>query len=454
MPPLHITSPPPASPSSSPSVSPSYRRSWSSAALENSSAQGRPVEGALPRPSAAHGGVQSYNLRERLLHREISAPPLVDTGSASPSGTKTSSHIRFPSVDEFGLPIRRQSSSAHRYSLQQEEEPCHEESSFIPLSDEKSRIVAEDKRLDAKAISSSAFQSRPSTSHDDAPAAQSIGPGAASSKTSKPKVSEWSYQRMNASEGEDEDEEEEEDDDGGWKDMPALGELDYYDDTGHLVAKAGGAEEADDAVYQGLGGAGKGYTRVQLDDDARSVTSLDDDTGYLFREPQSNALGIDDDDPRDLLSQMQTTKELLTEGQRIAYVGLTRLMIFQMIKEVKDVEPSRAIKKFFVEAVDGLSKWGQKIMMRLYIHMDISAEEQLMIEQLSQHGVIPEDLVPTLMQNASVKNPMSSRSNRTSVSSAVSPVSSHDRQTRPRSMGMGSIDSVSASNIKSPSLKG
>lgn len=50
--------------------------------------------------------------------------------------------------------------------------------------------------------------------------------------------------------------------------------------------------------------------------------------------------------------------------------------------------------------------WAQKMMIRLYSHMDISAAEQVMIEQLSEHGVMPQDLTPLLMANSRVKNPM------------------------------------------------
>ncbi|KAK5684596.1 hypothetical protein LTS12_029127, partial [Elasticomyces elasticus] len=45
-------------------------------------------------------------------------------------------------------------------------------------------------------------------------------------------------------------------------------------------------------------------------------------------------------------------------------------------------------------------------MARLYAHMEIDPAEQIMIEQLTQHGVQPADLVPPLMQNARIKNPL------------------------------------------------
>ena len=213
-----------------------------------------------------------------------------------------------------------------------------------------------------------------------------------------PAVSEWSHQRL-AAQPEPEEEDEEED----WKAMPALGQYDLYDDDGRLVAKASKGD--DNFTYAELGGAGKGYTRVQLDEDAQSATSLDEDTKYLFKEGTSNSLQADDDQ-RDVLAQLQATKTLLTEGQRIAYVGVTRLTTYNMVKELGSTERTKATKKVLSRATESMEKWGQQMMVRLYAHMDIEAAEQLMIEQLAEHGVQPADLVPPLMQNSRVNNPM------------------------------------------------
>ncbi|EEP76971.1 predicted protein [Uncinocarpus reesii 1704] len=214
-----------------------------------------------------------------------------------------------------------------------------------------------------------------------------------------PAVSEWSHQRLTTKDHSTDGE-----DDSGWQDMPALDSFDIYDDNGRLVAR-GSKEEDEEAVYQGLGGAGKGYTRVQIDEDAQSATSLDEETKYLFPEPQSNALGVDDE-IRDPISQLQATKTLLTEGQRIAYVGVTRLTIFQMVKDLEAIKLTKSTRKYLAGAVDSMTKWGQQMMIRLYGHMEIDAAEQVMIEQLAEHGVQPVDLVRPLMQNSRVRNPM------------------------------------------------
>lgn len=217
-----------------------------------------------------------------------------------------------------------------------------------------------------------------------------------------PAVSEWSHQRLAPQQKAVIQEEDEAD---HWQAMPALAEYDLYDDDGKLLARGAEVEDEEEATYGGLGGAGKGYTRVQLDEDAKSATSMDEGTSYLFKESQTHNV-MDDEEQRDAPSQLQATKDLLTEGQRIAYVGVARLTIYNMMQELEDVEATRATKKDLRKAIEGMTKWGQQMMVRLYAHMEIDSAEQIMIEQLAEHGVQPTDLVPPLMQTSRVANPM------------------------------------------------
>jgi hypothetical protein len=89
---------------------------------------------------------------------------------------------------------------------------------------------------------------------------------------------------------------------------------------------------------------------------------MDENTQYLFHE------SVDDEDAKTPLSQMQATKELLTEGQRIAYVGLCKLTMVGMLRDVGRVryKENRA-------AYESMTLWSQKMMIRLFGHMDISA---------------------------------------------------------------------------------
>ena len=243
-------------------------------------------------------------------------------------------------------------------------------------------------------------------------------------------ISEWSHQQLAPHEADVKDDEEDE-----WQTMPAFAPYDMYDDDNKLIAREA-QESGDEAdAYAGLGGAGKGYTRVQLDEDAQSATSLDENTQYLFKDVNggTGAGEMEDEEQRDALTQMQATKDLLTEGQRIAYVGMTRLILSAMLRQAESAQFTKGTKKELQLAAEATKMWSQKMMVRLYAHMDISTAEQIMIEQLADHGVVPMDLTPTLMQNARVKNPMAEKAPSTASLSSPRPesVASFDRSPRP-----------------------
>ena len=157
-----------------------------------------------------------------------------------------------------------------------------------------------------------------------------------------------------------------------WQDMPAFAPYDIYNDDGKLVAREERDSDGEGNAYEGLGGAGKGYTRVQVDEDALSATSMDDNTNYLFKAPCTDAT-IEDEEQRDASAQLQATKDLLTEGQRIAYVGVTRLALAQITKELGEVESTKGTKKESKMAVESMKRWSQEMMLRLYAHMEIDS---------------------------------------------------------------------------------
>ena len=181
-------------------------------------------------------------------------------------------------------------------------------------------------------------------------------------------VSGWSHQALAPQKVEVENEKREED----WQDMPAFAPYDLYDDDGKLVAREAHESEDEGNAYTGLGGAGKGYTRVQADEDAQSATSMDENTEYLFKKPNEEAVD-EDEEQRDPLAQMQATKDLLTEGQRIAYVGVTRLAMAQMVKDLESIEGTKGTKKVLALCTESMKMWSQQMMVRLYAHMDIDS---------------------------------------------------------------------------------
>ncbi|KAF9461932.1 hypothetical protein BDZ94DRAFT_1262538 [Collybia nuda] len=198
------------------------------------------------------------------------------------------------------------------------------------------------------------------------------------------------------------------DDDEGWQDMPVVREdefasgLDKEDQKKyHYVPSAKGTSAANatgnliDVDDRGNEWRSKidqnesEYTRLRIneEEDADEVHLR---TKYLF----------DEDKAMTPLSQMQATKNLLTEAQRIAYVGLCALASREMSQSLKTTK-----RKELKAAVANMELWALKIMGRLYYHMELETQEQKMIESLAEHGVQAMDLVPALMTTHTVANP-------------------------------------------------
>lgn len=105
------------------------------------------------------------------------------------------------------------------------------------------------------------------------------------------------------------------------------------------------------------------YTRLRLFEDEESE-EVHMRTKYLF----------DDDKAMTPLSQMQATKEMLTEGQRIAYVGLSALVAREMILDMgRGLPPAKKGKEEETGVVGSGRLWMLKIMARLYQHMNLDA---------------------------------------------------------------------------------
>ncbi|KAI5247286.1 DUF726-domain-containing protein [Aureobasidium subglaciale] len=342
-----------------------------------------------------------------------------------PSNTGPSAE---PKVDEFGLPIRPARTRTYDDEDSNDQPAPSTTSTHVNVTEQKpsdpsvvqegpsfpnatipETAAIEDHDTAQSAISTAIPLANPVTMeanalvvdpviHDQAQQAVMV---ANSDSLTQPAVgaSEWSHQAVTAAPVKEKQPQENELE---WQEMPAFATHTIYDDWGKIVAREVAELEQEDYAYGNA--AAKGYTRVQLDDDVQSATSLDEDTAYLFK-PDAGANTLDDDDSRDVLSQMQATKDLLTEGQRIAYVGLVRVSMYQMTKYLEGLHKTRSTKKQLDVAVESMQMWGQKIMVRLYSHMDLDAAEQIMIEQLAEHGVEPADLTTPLMQNARVKNP-------------------------------------------------
>ncbi|MCO5589711.1 hypothetical protein L7F22_043679 [Adiantum nelumboides] len=147
-------------------------------------------------------------------------------------------------------------------------------------------------------------------------------------------------------------------------------------------------------------GGARGYTQLRLDDDVEAE-DLNSATDYLFTGA-SGSNPMDDIDGKGATphSQLNTTKNLLTEGQKIAYVGLVSLAAKQIIRQLERV-PGKEQKN----AISSADEWRLRVMARIYQHMDIEVGEQKMIESLAEHGVLISDLAPSLITTQTVDNP-------------------------------------------------
>ncbi|KAG6812431.1 hypothetical protein H0H92_002897 [Tricholoma furcatifolium] len=186
------------------------------------------------------------------------------------------------------------------------------------------------------------------------------------------------------------------DDEDGWQDMPVVRE-----DT-----SASGMDEEDQRKYhyqpsaKGASAANAIGNLIDVDDYGNEWRSkLDQNENDYTRlrgveEDEADEVHLrtrylfDEDKAMTPLSQMQATKNLLTEAQRIAYVGLCYLTTREMSQGL-----SVAKRKELKAAVGSMDLWALKIM------------EQKMIESLAEHGVLASDLVPPLMTTHTVANP-------------------------------------------------
>ncbi|KAK0185158.1 hypothetical protein F5146DRAFT_1071635 [Armillaria mellea] len=115
----------------------------------------------------------------------------------------------------------------------------------------------------------------------------------------------------------------------------------------------------------------------------------------------------DENDDVHLRTRYLRPKNLLTEAQRIAYVGLCSLTSREMAQEMKT-----ARRKELKAAVASMELWAMKIMGRLILSYGARDSRYLSVlyyflanRTLGEHGVLPMDLVPALMTTHTVANP-------------------------------------------------
>ncbi|KAG2140167.1 hypothetical protein DEU56DRAFT_799059 [Suillus clintonianus] len=203
------------------------------------------------------------------------------------------------------------------------------------------------------------------------------------------------------------------DDEEGWQEMPVIKEDDF----------GGGLDEEDQKKYHYMPSSKKQLQSASTAGNATGNLIDFDEEGVEWRskteqnENEYTRLRVNEEDEADEvhlrtrylfdedkamtpLSQMQATKNMLTEGQRIAYVGVCALTAKEMVEKLKTTK-----RKELKASVQHMELWAMKIMGRLYYHMELETAEQKMIDSLAVHGVQAIDLVPSLMTTHTVANP-------------------------------------------------
>ena len=169
----------------------------------------------------------------------------------------------------------------------------------------------------------------------------------------------------------------EDDDDEGWQEMPVVREdrstidLDEEDQKKYHYKPSSKFDSESNATgnlldYDEMGNEWRAKGDMNENDYTRLRVNEEDETDevhlrtkYLF----------DEDKAMTPLSQMQATKNLLTEAQRIAYVGLCALTSREMAQKLK-----LAKRKELQASSANLELWSLKIMGRLYYHMELETQ--------------------------------------------------------------------------------
>lgn len=169
------------------------------------------------------------------------------------------------------------------------------------------------------------------------------------------------------------------DDDDGWQDMPIVREdtflsgMDeedqrkyHYQAPASVKAMSAGNATGNLIDVDDMGNEWRSKLYTDESDYTRLRVNEEDDidevhlrTRYLF----------DEDKAMTPLNQMQATKNLLTEAQRIAYVGLCALTSREMVQSLKTVR-----RKELKASIANMELWALKIMGRLYYHMELETQ--------------------------------------------------------------------------------
>lgn len=197
-----------------------------------------------------------------------------------------------------------------------------------------------------------------------------------------------------------------------WKDMRTITDMDYYDERGQLEFAKGGP------IFDSF--ENRGYTKIDTEEQVAKYSELDAKTDFLFKLNRDASKKIIDkleeeeedvdnftnddmdevDDNLDSTDTLATTKGMLSDSQKFAYVGIIKLISVDMATELATLRTcsTNKIAKTLSFGQRNFSNWTQYVITKLYDHLDLTEDEKKMIENLSIHGLEVTDLSSSLLE--------------------------------------------------------
>lgn len=190
-----------------------------------------------------------------------------------------------------------------------------------------------------------------------------------------------------------------------WKSMKKVTEENFYDEMGNLEF----TKDEDFNLFNAKGG--RGYTKIDTEEQLHKYSELDRKTDFLFELQQSskpNSLEdlaeyeeyIQGEESIESEETLAGTKGMLTESQKFAYIGIVKLIMNDMATDLAKLNQRNTTKmaKKLSVGQKNFANWTMYIMSKFVDHFDLNTEETKMIENLGAHGVEVCDLTGSLLQ--------------------------------------------------------
>lgn len=188
-----------------------------------------------------------------------------------------------------------------------------------------------------------------------------------------------------------------------WKSMEKVTKGNYYDEMGNL-------EFQNHSFNWNPLHDGRGYTKIDTEEQLNKYAELDKKTNFLFEIQTSKNASIPSEEEEEVFDRVDEvidsdetlagTRGMLTESQKYAYIGIVKLITVDMATDLAKLNQKTANKvaRKLNLGQKNFANWTMYIMSKLVDHLKVTREEQKMIDNLSAHGVEVEDLTSSLLE--------------------------------------------------------